>query len=166
VRVYEDAGIAVAVVLDRTSGRTVRRYLSRMELDDGLKGLVVVGAMTEGFDFPQMKIAAYHRPHRTLAPTLQFVGRLARAGSVQGELVAFAEDVSDETSALFREDAVWETMLPDLVDTAVDRELQVREFTSVLTTIEAGRHRVSALAIRTSSVHTHLPHGGAARPRL
>jgi superfamily II DNA or RNA helicase len=145
---YSEVGVTVEVVLDRTSGRTVRRHLKRMSANaDDLDGLVVVGAMTEGFDFPQMKIAAYHRPHRALAPTLQFVGRLARAGDVQGELVAFAEDVSDETSALFREHAVWETILPDLVDTAVDRERQVREFTSGLSTLDSAHHRVSALSI-------------------
>lgn len=147
VDIYEAAGVKVALVLDRTAGRTVRRYLARLEADNDLDGLVVVGAMTEGFDFPRLKLAAYHRPHRTLAATLQFVGRLARAGDIRGELVAFAADVSAETAALFREDAVWEKMLPDLVDTAVDRERRVREFTSGLTTIDASRHRVSALAI-------------------
>ncbi|MFI4985299.1 MAG: DEAD/DEAH box helicase [Solirubrobacterales bacterium] len=147
VQVYEKAGLGVAVVLDNTAGRTVRKYLTRLQADNDLDGLVVVGAMTEGFDFPRMKLAAYHRPHRTLAPTLQFIGRLARAGGVQGELVAFAEDVSEETSALFREEAVWETMLPDLVDTAVDRERRVREFSSGLTTIATALHEVSALAI-------------------
>lgn len=145
--VYSNAGLSLALVLDRTAGRTVRTYIARLLAPDDLDGLIVVGAMTEGFDFPQMKLAAYHRPHRTLAPTLQFVGRLARAGAVQGELVAFAQDVSEETSALFREDAVWETLLPDLIDTAVDRERHVRQFTSALMTIDAPGHRVSALAI-------------------
>ncbi len=146
VDTYAAKGVRLAEVLDRTSGRTVRRRLK--ELDAGeLDGLVVVGAMTEGFDFPRMKIAAYHRPHKTLAPTLQFVGRLARAGGVNGELIAFPEDVSGETAELFREDAAWEKLLPDIVDSAVDSERRVRHFTSGLTHMPLGEHRVSALAL-------------------
>jgi len=155
VEVYKAAGLSTAVVLDSTAGRTVRRYLARLEDGGDLDGLIVVGAMTEGFDFPRMKIAAYHRPHRTLAPTLQFVGRLARAGDVHGELIAFAEDVSEETAALFREDAIWETILPDLVDTAVAAERLARQFTSALQTIDPRQHRVSALAI-TPPRSTHI----------
>ena len=150
VDVYAKQGAQVATVLDRTSGRTVRSYLDRManpEHKEPLDGLVVVGAMTEGFDFPRLKVAAYHRPHRTLAPTLQFIGRLARQGDVAGELVAFAEDVSDETSALYREDAVWEELLPAMVDSSVDDEQRVRRFAKGLTTYDPAVHRVPALAI-------------------
>lgn len=147
VDTYAEAGAAVAVVLDRTSGLTVRRLLKRMEEGGDLDGLVVVGAMTEGFDFPRLKVAAYHAPHRALGPTLQFIGRLARAGDVRGELVAFAEDVSGETAELFRKDAVWETLIPDLVDTAVQRERDMRRFTTELSTLEFNEHQVSALAI-------------------
>lgn len=146
IATYAAQGVRLAEVLDRTSGRTVRKRLK--ELDAGeLDGLVVVGAMTEGFDFPRMKVAAYHQPHKTLAPTLQFVGRLARTGDVQGELIAFPEDVSGETSELFREDAAWEKLLPDIVDSAVDSERRVRHFTSGLTHLPLSEHRVSALAL-------------------
>lgn len=150
VSVYANEGAQVATVLDRTSGRTVRAYLERMAdptHKNPLDGLVVVGAMTEGFDFPRLKVAAYHRPHRTLAPTLQFIGRLARQGDVGGELVAFAEDVSDETAALYREDAVWEELLPAMVDSSIDDEQRVRRFAKGLTTYEPAVHRVPALAI-------------------
>ena len=103
--------------------------------------------MTEGFDFPALKVAAYHRPHQTLAPTLQFIGRLARQGNVAGELVAFAEDVSDETASLYREDAIWEQLLPAMVDSSVDNEQRVRRFVKGLSTYDPAVHRVPALAI-------------------
>jgi hypothetical protein len=117
------------------------------EHHDPLDGLVVVGAMTEGFDFPRLKVAAYHRPHRTLGPTLQFIGRLARQGDISGELVAFAEDVSEETALLYREEAVWEELLPSMVDSAVDDEQRVRRFAKSLATYDSADHRVPALAI-------------------
>jgi superfamily II DNA or RNA helicase len=158
IGVYARRGAQVATVLDRTSGRTVRAYLKRMtdsEHVDELDGLVVVGAMTEGFDFPRLKVAAYHHPHRTLGPTLQFIGRLARAGDVSGELVAFAEDVSEETALLYREDAVWEELLPAMVDSSVDDEQRVRRFAKGLTTYDPAVHHVPALAIAPSRM-THV----------
>lgn len=83
--------------------------------------------MTEGFDFPRLKVAACHWPHRALGhPAIHRPVRPRR--DVRGELVAFAEYVSGETAELFRKDAVWETLVPDLVDTAVDRERQLRSF--------------------------------------
>jgi superfamily II DNA or RNA helicase len=150
VDVYGDIGVRAVTVLDRTSGRTVRSYLKRLadsEHDATLDALIVVGAMTEGFDFPRLKVAAYHRPHRTLGPTLQFIGRLARTGEIDGELVAFAEDVSDETAALYRDDAVWEELLPAMVDSSVDEERRVRRFARGLATYDPSVHRVPALAL-------------------
>ena len=162
VEVYAAVGVSVEVVLDRTSGRTVRRHLKRMQAGGDLDGLVVVGAMTEGFDFPRLKVAAYHWPHRALGPTLQFIGRFARAGDVRGELVAFAEDVSGETAELFRKDAVWETLVPDLVDTAVDRERQLRSFTSDLTTLGLRAAPGLSARDRAATIDAHLPPTGPA----
>jgi superfamily II DNA or RNA helicase len=146
VDIYAARGLKVATVLDRTSGQTVRRLLKQMQ-EGTLDGLVIVGAMSEGFDFPRLKIAAYHRPHKSLAPTLQFVGRLSRAGDVNGELIAFPSDVSGETAELFREDAAWETLLPDIVDSAVEGERFVRQFASGLSAAHHGATEVSALAL-------------------
>ena len=111
--------------------------------------------MTEGFDFPRLKVAAYHRPHRTLGPTLQFIGRLARQGDVSGELVAYAEDVSEETALLYREEAVWEELLPAMVDSSVDDEQRVRRFAKGLATYDPAIHRVPALSIAPSRM-THV----------
>ncbi len=33
----------------------------------------------EGFDFPELKIAALHDPHRSVGVALQFIGRFARS---------------------------------------------------------------------------------------
>ena len=74
----------------------------------------------------------------------------------RGELVAFSEDVSDETSALYREDAAWEELLPAMVDSSVDSERRVRQFIKGLTTYDPAVHRVPALAIAPSrSTHVY-----------
>ena len=35
----------------------------------------------EGFNFPKLKIAAIHAPHKSLENTLQFIGRFARTNA-------------------------------------------------------------------------------------
>jgi superfamily II DNA or RNA helicase len=124
---YGELDVPLGVIVADTSLKEARAMRKRVELGE-LQGFICVGALTEGFDFPSLKIAAYHEPHKTLGPTLQFVGRLARVGDIGGELLAVRRDVNDETSVLYREDPAWRTLLPDLVDVAVDREREIRRF--------------------------------------
>ena len=46
-----------------------------------LDGVICVDMLGEGFDFPNLKIAAVHEPQKSLASTLQFVGRFARTNA-------------------------------------------------------------------------------------
>jgi superfamily II DNA or RNA helicase len=148
VEVYRRAGADVGLVVGRMSGRAVERTIGRARRAE-IDGLVCVAGLIEGFDLPTLRIAAYHEPHRTLAPTLQFVGRLARPGlDVRGELLAVPEDIAEETEELFREEAVWAELLPALVDEAVEEERQVRRHVSRATA--RGRVDVPPLAIRPS----------------
>ena len=39
-----------------------------------LKGVIAVDMLGEGFDLPNLKVAALHHPHKSLAVTLQFMG--------------------------------------------------------------------------------------------
>ncbi|HEU6444557.1 MAG TPA: DEAD/DEAH box helicase family protein, partial [Gaiellaceae bacterium] len=128
---YEAAGVAIDVITSRHSARHVRAVLKRLR-EGELQGVACVGALVEGFDMPRMKIAAYHRPHRTLAPTLQFVGRIARVtgGEAHAELVAARTSFSRETRELYREDTAWTRLLPELVDAAIERERVRRVYVS------------------------------------
>lgn len=125
--VYRSVGVPLGVIVHYTSWRRAQQMRAEVERGD-LQGFICVGALTEGFDFPALKVGAYHIPHKTLGPTLQFVGRLSRAGEIPGELLAPRAAVTDETAALYREDVGWRKLLPDLVDSAIDYERQVRTF--------------------------------------
>jgi superfamily II DNA or RNA helicase len=125
--VYEVVEVPLGVIVHNTSWKRAQKM--RKQVEDGrLLGFICVGALTEGFDFPALKIGAYHAAHKTLGPTLQFIGRLSRVGDVQGELLAPRKEVTDETAALYREDVGWRKLLPALVDSAIDYERQVRVF--------------------------------------
>jgi superfamily II DNA or RNA helicase len=96
-----------------------------------VKGVIVVGILTEGFDLPRLKIAVYHQKHKSFAATLQFVGRLARTTDdalMQPELLAIPDDLSSETAELYHEDASWTDLLPEIADAAVAEERTVRTY--------------------------------------
>jgi superfamily II DNA or RNA helicase len=142
--VYRGLGASLGVIDHRTSWKDAIAMRAKVEAGD-LRGFVCVGSLTEGFDFPALKIAAYHSPHKTLGPTLQFIGRLSRVGEIEGELLAMRSAVTDETKGLYREDVAWRDLLPALVDSAVDREREIREY--VTAAAITGRLNLPPLAL-------------------
>ena len=146
VGVYEQAGARVGLVVGRMSWPQVEGMIGRARRSE-LDGLVCVAGLIEGFDLPALRIAAYHHPHRTLAPTLQFVGRLARPGlKVRGELLAVPEDIAGEVSDLYHEDVGWAELLPTKIDEAVEDERQVRRHVARATV--SGPIEIPPLALR------------------
>ena len=95
-----------------------------------LDGVIAVNMIAEGFDFPNLKVAAVHAPYKSLAVTLQFIGRLARTNAPDiGEatfVAAHGSRLADEIRALYLEGAVWEDIIPDLADERVAQEVDVK----------------------------------------
>ncbi len=74
---YESRGFSADIIygeLDEDKKKTVKRRLRSGELDC----IVQVQMLGEGFDHPKLSVAAIFRPFRTLAPYIQFVGRVLR----------------------------------------------------------------------------------------
>lgn len=80
--------------------------------------IVCVDMLGEGFDFPNLKIAALHDPHRSIAVTLQFVGRFTRDDASAGEATAIAcladPRMDSRIQSLYAEDADWNVLLDTL----------------------------------------------------
>jgi superfamily II DNA or RNA helicase len=72
------------VVVYSGTGRTAANQQALdAVLDRGPEGariVVCVDMLGEGFDLPNLKIAAFHDNHKSLAITLQFIGRFTRKG--------------------------------------------------------------------------------------
>jgi superfamily II DNA or RNA helicase len=149
VELYSQLGLPIGLIEGRTSGRAANQILERVRNGE-LHGFACVGALIEGFDFPTLKVAAYHVPHRSLPPTLQFIGRLSRATSIHGELVADPRDLSRDTETLYRSEKAWEQLLPALIDSAVDQEKATRRFVKEAVTKDDGAEVVPWLAISPS----------------
>ena len=100
--------------------------LRNQELD----GIICVDMMSEGFDFPWLKIAAIHSPHKSLAVTLQFIGRFARTNAPDiGEAKFFAvpQEINGELQLLYEEKAVWQDIILDLQHGRIEEEKESRE---------------------------------------
>ena len=106
--------------------KSVIRRLREGELD----GIVTVNMLGEGFDLPRLKIAAVHAPHKSLAATLQFIGRFARTvGENLGTatFLAIPDDIEIERRRLFEVGAAWQDLVENLNAEQMEREFHMRE---------------------------------------
>lgn len=94
--------------------------------------VVCVDMLGEGFDLPELKIAAFHDIRKTLAVTLQLAGRFTRARPDLGNATFIANtadvDVQDELRKLYTRDPDWNVLLPQLSDTIVGEQVSLQEF--------------------------------------
>jgi len=96
--------------------------------------IVCVDMLGEGFDLPELKIAAFHDIRKSLPVTLQFAGRFTRTKRDEqlGEatFVANGADnyVSEEIDALYAQDPDWNELLPGLSQRFVQGEEDFQSF--------------------------------------
>lgn len=107
----------IVVVHNKTKGKA-------QIIEDIKKNLydivICVDMLKEGFDYPDFKIAAVHKLHKSMAVLLQFIGRFARTQEGLGEasfIVNFAEeDLSIELENLLQEGSGWEEVISEIAD--------------------------------------------------
>lgn len=94
--------------------------------------VVCVDMLGEGFDLPELKIAAFHDIRKTLSVTLQLAGRFTREKPALGNATFIANvadvEVRDELRRLYRHDSDWNSLLPILGDGSSDGEFRLAEF--------------------------------------
>ncbi|MEC5174263.1 DEAD/DEAH box helicase [Chryseobacterium nepalense] len=98
------------------------------------KIIVAVNMLGEGFDLPQLKIAAFHDIRKSLPITLQFAGRFTRT-SIDNELgnatfIANLADseAEDELSELYAQDSDWNLLLSRLSSDQIEEQIDFDEF--------------------------------------
>lgn len=134
VRLYEELAPELAPIrIDRTVAESTRTKRLAALSSRRSRIVVCVNMLGEGFDLPALKVAAIHDPQKSLAVTLQFVGRFTRASGDQiGDASAFVPlqvaGVDDRLRSLYGEDADWNVVVEDLTDHAAAREKERSEF--------------------------------------
>lgn len=107
------------------------------------KIIVCVDMLGEGFDLPELKIAAIHDQHRSPAVTLQFIGRLTRVDAKLGKAKFVAnianQKVDSQMSALYKESADWSAVIRDVSAAKIQREIQKEDLSEQFSNDEDGR---------------------------
>ncbi len=118
----------LAFVSGKHSLGHVKGIISKLRNDE-LQGIVCVN-MFGKINLPNLKIAAIHSPHKSLAVTLQFIGRFARAGQADiGRATFLAEPISSqaEIGELYETGAIWRDVVENLAGARLQTELHTRE---------------------------------------
>lgn len=119
--------------LDSKMSQRDQRLALKALGDRTTRAIVCVDMLGEGFDLPSLKVAAIHDPHKSLAVTLQFVGRFARVGddslgAASVFLPRHVGEVDDRLRRLYGEDSDWNALIRDLTQAEVDRERDRSDF--------------------------------------
>ena len=127
--------------------------------------IVCVNMLGEGFDLPALKVAAVHDPQKSLAVTLQFIGRFARTsthGNFGGASMYVARteiEVDKRLRELYAEDSDWNFVLRDLTHAAVEQQQEVSDFENGFTslpdeiTLRSLLPKLSTVVYRTPTAH-------------
>ncbi|WP_433975345.1 DEAD/DEAH box helicase [Tunturiibacter lichenicola] len=103
--------------------------------------LVCVDMLGEGFDLPELKIAAFHDIRKSLAVTLQLAGRFTRSRADLGDATFIANvadvNVQEELQKLYTRDPDWNVLLPDLSEQMIGQQSSLQEFVSNFTDFPA-----------------------------
>jgi superfamily II DNA or RNA helicase len=120
------------VIVHSTTPAAERRAAHQAILNRTSRIIVCVNMFGEGFDLPELKIAAIHDPHKTIGITLQFVGRFARSSPTLGDATVVVgrpdRDYDPELRKLFAEDADWNRIIRDLSENEVFAQLEASDF--------------------------------------
>ncbi len=110
--------------------RTIKQYIVALK-EKEIDGIICVGMLGEGFDFPNLKIAAVHVPHKSLSSTLQFIGRFARTNAENigaAKFIAMNDDeLVIENNMLYRSDAIWQEIIIDMSERTIHLKEEVKK---------------------------------------
>ncbi len=110
-----------------------QREAIREQIISGAARIIVcVDMLGEGFDLPELKIAAFHDIRKSLAVTLQLAGRFTRARADLGEATFIANvgyvNVQEELRKLYTRDPDWNLLLPELSEKMIGEQRVLQDF--------------------------------------
>lgn len=114
---------------------SIKKTIQKLR-DGELDGIICVDMLGEGFDFPNLKIAAIHSPKKSLANTLQFIGRFARTNAEnigEAKFLAIPSDIEIGKRKLYEEGAIWNDIIKNLSEEVIEEEDEIK---TVLDTFE------------------------------
>jgi len=111
------------------SSTNISKVIQQLKAGE-LEGVICVDMLGEGFDFPNLKIGVIHNPHKSLAITLQFIGRFARTNAPNigdAKFLAIPNEINFLKLELYQEGAVWKDIIKEISQTTIQNEIEVRQ---------------------------------------
>ena len=118
------------------SGVSGRNAIKRRIIAKEHKIIVCVDMLGEGFDLPELKVAAFHDIRKSLPITLQFVGRFTRTrrddqlGRASFVANRYQLGLDDAIRSLYAKESNWNRILPELSQSATQEQIELQEFLS------------------------------------
>lgn len=117
-----------------------RRLYKEQIINKSARIVVCVDMLGEGFDLPELKIAAFHDIRQSLPVTLQLAGRFTRARTDLGEATIFANIADPPTQTelqnLYEQNPDWNHLLRVTSQRMIQSEIDLQDFV-------AGFHEIS-----------------------
>lgn len=130
VRVYQENTTLKLIKIDSDVAYSEIRTTINKLRSGKIDGVICVDMLGEGFDFPNLKIAAVHAPHKSLEVTLQFIGRFSRTCGEnigKAKFIAVPSEIEIEAEKIYNSDAVWSKLIPHMSDKRLEHEINTRE---------------------------------------
>jgi superfamily II DNA or RNA helicase len=142
------------ILIHSESGNTAVKLAKVISRES--KIVICVDMLGEGFDLPQLKIAAVHDTHKSLAILLQFTGRFTRSAANNiGDATVIANIANANVSAalerLYSEDADWNSLLSEFSSEAARAHNELVEFLN-------SSERLDDLSDEANEISHHLLH--------
>lgn len=130
--IYKKYGEFNPVLLHSEIKKKDREESKRKLLSGESKIVVCVDMLGEGYDLPELKIAAFHDIRRSPAVTIQLAGRFTRMRPDLGDATFIAnvgdEEVRKELKKLYTREPDWNFLLPELSEQLINEQLNLNEF--------------------------------------
>lgn len=126
--------------------------------------IVCVDMLGEGFDLPELKVAALHDIKKSLPITLQFTGRFTRTkyDSNLGKAAFIANiadlNVSGALEDLYSSDADWNELLADFSSASINEEIEYKSFLDGFTNLNQSTFSFQNIRPKLSTVVYRTQH--------
>ena len=132
LRIYEQYSSFSPVAIHSKLSAQERREIKAAVQAGQHRIVVCVDMLGEGFDMPELKVAAFHDIRKSVPVTIQLVGRFTRARDDLGDATVIANvaevDIIHELQSMYSQDPDWNQLLPDLAEHLIGREKGLKEF--------------------------------------
>lgn len=153
-----NTNLKLKVIDSKHSYKNIKEVIQKLKNGE-IDGVICVNMLGEGFDFPNLKIAAIHAPYKSLETTLQFIGRFARTNAKDigtAKFIAVPSSIEIEKQKLFEEGAVWQDIITNLSKNKIEEEIEKQQTLSTFNCVLNKDDETNDLSLTSLMPYAHV----------